>query len=305
MYVFIIRRILMIPVTLLLVTFVTFIVLRVTGDPVQIYLDINATAEQTEILRKRLNLDRPLVVQFGLFVADILRGDFGDSLQFATPALPVVLGRLKATLTLVSTALVVAVLLGVTAGILAAVRKDRIPDFLLSELAVVGQSMPSFWLGILLIQLFALDLRWLPTSGMDGPLNLVLPTLTLAAFLLPNFILITRTAVLETVNELFVTTARSKGLREWSIMFRHILPNAINPVLSFLGLQMGRLVGGSIITETIFAWPGIGSLMIRSIFQRDVPVVIAAVFIVSIAIVLANLLIDILQSWVDPRMRLD
>ena len=305
MYVFIIRRILMIPVTLLLVTFVTFIVLRVTGDPVQIYLDINATAEQTEILRKRLNLDRPLVVQFGLFVADILRGDFGDSLQFATPALPVVLGRLKATLTLVSTALVVAVLLGVTAGILAAVRKDRIPDFLLSALAVVGQSMPSFWRGILLIQLFALDLRWLPTSGMDGPLNLVLPTLTLAAFLLPNFILITRTAVLETVNELFVTTARSKGLREWSIMFRHILPNAINPVLSFLGLQMGRLVGGSIITETIFAWPGIGSLMIRSIFQRDVPVVIAAVFIVSIAIVLANLLIDILQSWVDPRMRLD
>ena len=140
---------------------------------------------------------------------------------------------------------------------------------------------------------------------MDGPLNLVLPTLTLAAFLLPNFILITRTAVLETVNELFVTTARSKGLREWSIMFRHILPNAINPVLSFLGLQMGRLVGGSIITETIFAWPWIGSLMIRSIFQRDVPVVIAAVFIVSIAIVLANLLIDILQSWVDPRMRLD
>ena len=305
MYAFIIRRIMTIPITLLLVTFVTFIVLRVTGDPVQIYLDINATAEQTEILRQRLNLDRPLVVQFGLFVADILRGDFGESLQFATPALPVVIGRLEATLTLVATALVVAVIFGVAAGILAAVSKDRIPDFLLSALAVVGQSMPSFWLGILLIQMFALDLRWLPTSGMGGPLHLVLPSLTLAAFLLPNFILITRAAVLETINELFVTTARSKGAGEWSIMFRHILPNAINPVLSFLGLQMGRLVGGSIITETIFAWPGIGSLMIRSIFQRDVPVVIAAVFIVSIAIVLANLLIDILQSLVDPRMRLD
>jgi|TARA_B100000780_G_scaffold191407_1_gene134814 ABC-type dipeptide/oligopeptide/nickel transport system permease component len=305
MYAFIIRRIMTIPITLLLVTFVTFIVLRVTGDPVQIYLDINATAEQTEILRQRLNLDRPLIVQFGLFVADILRGDFGDSLQFATPALPVVIGRLGATLTLVSTALVVAVILGVAAGILAAIRKDRMPDFLLSALAVAGQSMPSFWLGILLIQLFALDLRWLPTSGMGSPLHLVLPSLTLAAFLLPNFILITRTAVLETINELFVTTARAKGASEWSIMFRHILPNAINPVLSFLGLQMGRLVGGSIITETIFAWPGIGSLMIRSIFQRDVPVVIAAVFIVSIAIVLANLLIDILQSLVDPRMRLD
>lgn len=305
MFAFIARRLLTIPITILLVVFVTFIVLRVTGDPVQIYLDINATPEQTALLRERLHLDEPLFVQFGLFLWDVLRGDFGMSLQFATPALPVVLGRLGATLQLVSVALLFAFVFGVAGGIIAALRKDRLPDFLLSALAVAGQSMPSFWLGILLIQTFALDLGWLPTSGTGSWLHLILPAVTLATFLLPNFILITRTTVLETRSELFLTTARSKGASESSIMFRHLLPNAINPVLSFLGLQMGRLVGGSIITETIFAWPGIGSLMIRSIFQRDVPVVIAAVFIVSIAIVLANLLVDILQSLIDPRMRLD
>lgn len=304
MFAFIARRLLTIPITILLVVFVTFIVLRVTGDPVQIYLDINATPEQTALLRERLHLDEPLFVQFGLFLWDVLRGDFGMSLQFATPALPVVLGRLGATLQLVSVALLFAFVFGVAGGIIAALRKDRLPDFLLSALAVAGQSMPSFWLGILLIQTFALDLGWLPTSGTGSWLHLILPAVTLATFLLPNFILITRTTVLETRSELFLTTARSKGASESSIMFRHLLPNAINPVLSFLGLQMGRLVGGSIITETIFAWPGIGSLMIRSIFQRDVPVVIAAVFIVSIAIVLANLLVDILQSLIDPRMRL-
>ncbi|TYB84543.1 ABC transporter permease [Oceaniovalibus sp. ACAM 378] len=305
MFAFIVRRLLTIPITILLVVFVTFIVLRVTGDPVQIYLDINATPEQTALLRERLHLDEPLIVQFGLFLWDVLRGDFGMSLQFATPALPVVLGRLGATIQLVSVALLFAFVFGVAGGIVAALRKDRLPDFLLSALAVAGQSMPSFWLGILLIQTFALDLKWLPTSGTGSWQHLILPAVTLATFLLPNFILITRTTVLETRSELFLTTARSKGASESSIMFRHLLPNAINPVLSFLGLQMGRLVGGSIITETIFAWPGIGSLMIRSIFQRDVPVVIAAVFIVSIAIVLANLLVDILQSLIDPRMRLD
>jgi peptide/nickel transport system permease protein/glutathione transport system permease protein len=305
MFAFVARRLLTIPITVLLVVFVTFIVLRVTGDPVQIYLDINATPEQTAILRERLHLDRPLLVQFGLFLLDVLSGDFGQSLQFATPALPVVVGRLGATLQLVAVALGFAVVFGVAAGILAALRKDRMPDFLLSTLAVAGQSMPSFWLGILLIQTFALRFQWLPTSGTGSLAHLVLPSATLAMFLLPNFILITRTAVLETVNELYVTTARSKGASEAAIMFRHILPNAINPVLSFLGLQMGRLIGGSIITETIFAWPGIGSLMIKSIFQRDVPVVIAAVFIVSIAIVLANLLVDIVQSVIDPRMRVE
>ena len=301
----ILRRLLTIPLTLLLVAFVAFIVLRVTGDPVEIFLDINATEEQRQILTARLHLDDPLLVQFALFIRDVLHGDFGTSLQFGTAAMPVVFERLGATIQLVSVALTLAFVLGVGAGIVAAIWKDGLADFTLSGLAVAGQPMPSFWLGILLIQFFALHLHWLPTSGTGGLEHLVLPAVTLATFLLPNFILITRAAVLETVNELYVTTARAKGASEAIVVLRHVLPNAINPVLSFLGLQMGRLMGGSIITEAIFAWPGVGSLIIKSIFQRDVPIVLAAIFVMSIAIVLANLLVDLLQSAVDPRIRLD
>lgn len=302
---YIARRLATVPLTLLLVIFVAFVVLRITGDPVEIYLDVNATPEQRELLREQLGLDQPIIVQFGYFLGDVVRGDFGRSLQFSQDALPVVLSRIGPTLELISVALLIALVFGIAGGVFAAIRKDRLPDFLISGIAVVGQSMPSFWLGILLIQFFALQLHWLPTSGSGGWRHLILPSVTLAFFLLPNFILITRTAYLETVNELFVTTGRSKGMSNARLIVRHVLPNAMNPVVSFLGLQMGRLMGGSIITETIFAWPGIGTLMVKSIFQRDVPVVIAAVFVVSIAIILANLLVDIVQSLIDPRIRLD
>ena len=301
----ILRRLLTVPLTLLLVSFVAFVVLRVTGNPVEIFLDINATEEQRQLLMARLHLDQPLPVQFALFIGDVLQGDFGVSLQFGSQAMPVVIERLGATVQLVSVALSIALVVGVGAGIVAAIWKDSFADFAISALAVAGQSMPSFWLGILLIQLFALQLKWLPTSGTGGLEHLVLPAVTLATFLLPNFILITRAAMLETVHELYVTTARSKGASEAVVMLRHVLPNAVNPVLSFLGLQMGRLMGGSIITEAIFAWPGIGSLMIKSISQRDVPIVIAGIFIMAIAIVLANLIVDLLQSVVDPRIRMD
>lgn len=301
----ILRRLRTVPITLLLVALVAFVVLRVTGDPVEIYLDINATEEQRQLLTTKLHLDEPVLVQFGLFLSELLRGDFGESLQFGGPAMPAVLERLGATMQLVAAALTLAFVLGIAAGIVAALRKDRFADFAISGLAVAGQSMPSFWLGILLIQLFALHLRWLPTSGTGGLEHLVLPAVTLATFLLPNFILITRTAVLETINELYVTTARAKGAGETVVVLGHVLPNAINPVLSFLGLQIGRLMGGSIITETIFAWPGVGSLMVKSIFQRDVPIVIAAIFVVALAIVIANLIVDLVQSALDPRMRLD
>jgi peptide/nickel transport system permease protein/glutathione transport system permease protein len=185
------------------------------------------------------------------------------------------------------------------------VYRNRIPDFVISSIAVAGQSMPSFWLGILLVQLFALNLGWLPTSGTGSWRHLVLPAVTLATFIIPNLILITRTSVLEVSGELFVTTARSKGVSARRTLLRHILPNASNPIISFFGLQVGRLVGGSVLTETIFAWPGVGRLMIGSIYQRDVPVVIAAVLIICVAITLANLLVDVLVSITDPRIRLD
>lgn len=298
------RRVLLAPVPLVFVIGFVFVVLRLTGDPVAIYLGLDATPELEALLRAELHLDHSIPVQFGYFLLDLLRGDFGSSIQFKRAAMDVVGERLGATLQLLALGLSLAIVLGVLGGLACAVWKDKLPDFVLSVLAVTGQSMPSFWLGILLIQLFALDLGWLPTSGRGGWQHLVLPTLTLATFVVPNFILVTRISVLETMREQFVTTARARGAGPARTLWRHVLPNAINPVVSLVGLQLGRMVGGAVITETIFAWPGVGRLMVSAIFQRDVPIVIAAVFIIAVTIVLANLAVDLVQAAIDPRIRL-
>ena len=300
---YILRRLAFLPLTLLLVAFATFIVLRLTGNPVDIFLDINRTPEQVEALTQRLHLDQPLPVQFLIFLRDLLHGDFGESLQFSGSAAVVVWQRVGATLQLAGTALALAVVLGVLGGLVCAVWRDRAADAVISSIAIAGQSMPSFWLGLLLIEFFALQLRWLPTSGYGELKHLVLPAVTLATILLPNFVLITRTAILELMSEQFVVTGRSKGMSRARVLVTHILPNAINPVLSFLGIQLGHLMAGSIITETIFAWPGVGRLLINSISHRDVPVVEAAVFFIATAIALANLLVDVLQMLIDPRIR--
>lgn len=301
---YVLRRLLLVPVPLIFVVAFVFVVLRLTGDPVVIYLGLDATPEQEALLRTELHLDHSIPVQFGYFLLDLLHGDFGTSIQFKQPAMEVVMARLGSTLQLLALGLFLAIVLGVLGGVACAVWKDKVPDFVISILAVAGQSMPSFWLGILLIQLFALDLGWLPTSGQGGWQHMVLPTVTLATFLVPNFILVTRISVLETAREQFVVTARARGAGPARALWRHILPNAINPVVSLVGLQLGRLMGGAVITESIFAWPGVGRLMISAIFQRDVPIVIAAVFIVAVTIVFANLLVDLVQAAIDPRIRL-
>lgn len=300
---YILRRLAFLPLTLLLVAFATFIVLRLTGNPVDIFLDINRTPEQVAALTRRLHLDEPIPIQFLIFLRDLLQGDFGESLQFSNSAATVVWGRVGATLQLAGTALGLAVFLGVLGGIVCAIWRDRAADAVISSIAVAGQSMPSFWLGMLLIEFFALQMRWLPTSGYGEPRHLVLPAVTLATILLPNFVLITRTSILELMSEQFVVTGRSKGLSRRRVLFTHVLPNAVNPVLSFLGVQVGTLMAGSIITETIYAWPGVGRLLISSIFNRDVPVVEAAVFFIATAIALANLTVDVLQMLIDPRIR--
>ena len=300
---FVARRLAFLPVTFVLLAAVVFVILRVTADPIELFLDINKTPELEAELRRQLHLDQPLAIQFLIFLADIVRGDFGRSHVFGEAAMPLVLERLAATALLVGSALTLAVAIGFLLGLLCAVRRDGVLDFVVSGLAVIGQSMPSFWLGILLIQLFALQLGWLPTSGYGEPENLILPAVTLAAFLAPNFILVTRTSVIETLSEQFVTTARAKGLRERAVLLGHVVPNAIAPVLTLLGLQLGVLIGGSIITESIFAWPGVGRLIIGSIFQRDVTIVIAGVFVMSVAIMLCNLAVDIALSLIDPRIR--
>jgi ABC-type dipeptide/oligopeptide/nickel transport system permease component len=300
---YVLRRLAFLPLTLLLVALATFVVLRLTGNPVDIFLDINRTPEQVAALTQRLHLDQPLPIQFLIFLRDLLHGDFGESLQFSGSAAVAVWQRVGATLQLAGAGLSVAVVLGVLGGVVCAVWRDRLADTLISSLAIAGQSMPSFWLGLLLIQFFALRMHWLPTSGYGDLRHLVLPAVTLSAILLPNFLLITRTSVLELMGEQFAVTGRSKGLSRGRVLLTHILPNAVNPVLSFLGIQIGTLMAGSIITETIFAWPGVGRLLINSIFHRDVPVVEAAVFFIATAIALANLLVDVLQMLIDPRIR--
>jgi peptide/nickel transport system permease protein/glutathione transport system permease protein len=303
MLAYIVRRLVLAPATVLLVVFATFVILRVTGNPIDIFLDVNRTPEQVAALTARLHLDQPLPVQFLIYLRDLLRLDFGDSLQYGGPAIQAVGERVGATLELVGTALGLAVIGGIAAGLVCAAWRDRLPDIVLSSLAVTGQSMPSFWLGILLIQVFALQLHWLPTSGTGGLSHIILPAVTLGAFLLPNFVLITRASIIEIAGDQFVTTARAKGLSRLRVLLTHIVPNAINPVLSFLGIQIGTLMAGSIITESVFAWPGIGRLMVTSIFNRDVPVVVCAVFFISLSIIAANLIVDVLQTLIDPRIR--
>ena len=299
---YVLRRIAFLPLTLLLVAFATFIVLRLTGNPVDIFLDINRTPEQVQALTLRLHLDQPLPIQFLIFLRDLLHGDFGESLQFSGPAIFVVWQRMGATLELAAAGLGLAIVLGVLGGIACAVRRDRAADAVISSIAVAGQSMPSFWLGILLIEFFALQLHWLPTSGYGDLRHLVLPAVTLAAIVLPNFVLITRTAIIELMGEQFVVTGRAKGMSRARVLVLHILPNAANPVLSFLGIQIGTLMAGSIITETIYAWPGVGRLLINSISHRDVPVVEASVFFIATIIALSNLAVDVLQMLIDPRI---
>lgn len=296
------HRLLLLPVPLLLVMGFVFFVLRVSGDPVALYLGTDATPEMEAVLRAELRLDDPLLLQFGHFLLGVLQGDFGNSLQFRAPALEVVMQRLPGTLELLGMGLALGLGLGVLGGIAAAAWRDRLPDMVLTVISVIGQSMPSFWLGILLIQFFALDLGWLPTSGRDGWESAVLPALTLGAFLLPNFLMVTRASVLEAMGEQFVTSARARGASTTRALWCHAVPNAVNPVISLLGLQLGRMMGGAVVTETVFAWPGVGRLMVASIGQRDVPVVIVAVLVVAVTIVVANLLVDLLQAALDPRI---
>lgn len=296
------HRLLLLPVPLLLVMGFVFFVLRVSGDPVAIYLGTDATPEMEALLRAELRLDDPLLVQFGHFLLGVAQGDFGNSLQFRAPALEVVLQRLPGTLELLAMGLTIGLGLGVLGGIAAAAWRDSLPDMFLTVISVIGQSMPSFWLGILLIQLFALDLGWLPTSGRDGWESAVLPAVTLGVFMLPNFLMVTRASVLEAMGEQFVASARARGASRARALWCHAVPNAVNPVISLLGLQLGRMMGGAVVTETVFAWPGVGRLMVASIGQRDVPVVIVAVLVVAVTIVVANLLVDLLQAALDPRI---
>ena len=289
---------------LLAVSVLSFVLIFLSGDPVAALIPLNARQEDVDNIRRQYNLDRPVVVQYLLFLQKAAAGDMGESFKFRTDALGLVLGRLPNTMLLACSSMLLAMLVSVPLGILAASYKGRLPDAISSTAALLGISMPSFWLGVILILIFAGSLRWLPASGSGTWKHLVLPTITVSAFATGLLIRLVRRSVADTLGQAYVTTARSKGLSERAIAWTHVLRNSAIPVVTVMGLQFGALLGGSVVVETVFAWPGVGWLMIQSIEARDLPVIRAAVLILALFIVMINLAVDLLYTLLDPRIKL-
>jgi peptide/nickel transport system permease protein len=285
------------------ISLITFSLLHLFRDPVLILLPPEATKEDVAMLRKEMGLDQPIIVQYFKFLSGMARGDFGKSFVAQRPALGLVLERMPMTLWLAASGLLLAIIISIPLGVLAAVRRNRIHDHSASVLAVLGQAMPLFWLDIMLIIIFAVKLRLLPASGAGSFRHIILPATGIAVSVLPILMRLTRSRMIEILSQDYIRTARAKGLGEKAVLFRHALRNALIPVVTILGFQFGMLLGGAVITETIFAWPGVASLVVESIFNSDFPVVQAAVAVFAILIVAANLLTDIAVAWLDPKVR--
>ena len=301
---YVVRRLWQSALTLVGVSVLVFVILRVVpGDPAKMLLPEGAPQSAIEALNRQLGLREPLYVQYGLFLRSVFRGDFGQSFQYRAPAFRVVLERLGATVQLALAAMAITVAVGVTLGIVAAVRRGTGYDYASTVLAVLGQSLPNFWLGIMLILLFGVALRWLPTSGFESWRHLILPSVTLAAFPMALVARLTRSSMLEILGRDFIRTGRAKGLAERAVILRHALRNAAVPLLTVLGLQIGTLLGGAVITESVFAWPGMGKLVVDAIFFRDFPVVQTVLILSATLFVVINLLVDLLYTVIDPRIR--
>ena len=281
-----------------------FGMVRLGGDPVLLFLPMDIQSKDVNEFRERLGFNDPLLVQYGRFMRGALRGDFGESLRYRRPALGLVLERLPATLLLAGSAIALTLLIAVPLGVLTAVRRDTMVDHLGTVATVLGQATPGFWLGLMLIYVFAVQLRWLPTGGSGSVAQLVMPSVVLAAFFAARVARLTRSATLDVLNEEFIKTARAKGLGEGRVIGKHTLRNAAIPIVTLAGLEAGQLLGGAVIAETIFAWPGLGRLILQALLNRDFPVVMAAVSFTSIVFTLMNLAVDLAYGWLDPRVRI-
>lgn len=279
-----------------------FVVLHLTGDPVMMMLPSNASQDEIRALTEALGLDQPLHVQYARFLGRVVRGDLGVSLQHQQPAMDLVLERLPASLLLAATALLIAVAVAVPLGLLAAARRGTALDHLAVGLAALGQSAPIFWTGLMLMLVLAVTLKLLPTTGYGTWRQLVMPALTLAAYPMAAIARLVRSGMLEVLEADYVRTARAKGLQERRVLLKHAFKNAAIPVVTVIGLQFGLLLGGAIVCEMIFAWPGVGRLLIFAINNRDFPLVEAAVFVIAMVFVVANLLVDLCYGWLDPRV---
>ena len=284
------------------ITIIIFVITNVLGDPVALMMEPDATQKQYEMLRRELGLERPYHVQYFLFLKKLAQGNFGRSFQFEEPAFSLVMQHLPATIELTMASLLFAASVAIPVGIISAVKPYSLLDKIGRLFALAGQSAPGFWLGIMAILLFGVKLRILPISGRDGLSHLILPAVTLGFYAMAAIMRLTRSAMLDVFDSDYILTARIKGLAESKVVLKHGLKNALIPVITIISLFMGRLLGGAVITETIFAWPGMGRLAVQAIQASDFPVVQAVVFSMSVMFIFINLSVDILYCWIDPRI---
>ena len=302
---FLVHQFVQLLVVCLGISIITFLLLHLKGDPVVLLLPLDAGKEQMESFRRLMGFDQPLYVQYLRFLSGAVRGDFGDSLYMKKSAFALVMERMPATLLLTFAGLFISLVIAVPLGIVSAIRRYSLVDNLCTMFAVGGQAMPIFWLGIMLIIIFSVKLRWLPASGAGSWAHLVLPATTLGVFLAPLTMRLVRSGMLEVLSQDYVRTARAKGVSERQVLLKHALRNAAIPVITVIGLQFGQLLGGAIVTETVYAWPGVATYTVTAIRNSDFPVVQAAVFLLALCIVVVNLLVDLLVGLIDPRIRLE
>jgi peptide/nickel transport system permease protein len=297
------RQLVQFVVVIIGISMLSFSILHVIGDPVVLFVQEGAPKEEHERFRKLLGLDQPLYVQYWRFASRAVLGDFGKSWYGEAPAFGLVIERMPPTIYLTLSGLVVALLISLPLGTVAALRRHSIVDNLCTMLAVGGQAMPIFWLGIMLIIVFAVNLRLLPASGYGTWQHFLMPAFTLGAFLAPITMRLVRSGLVEVMNMEYIKTARAKGLDEPMVVVKHAFRNACLPVITVIGLQFGQLLGGAVITETVFAWPGVATLTVESIRNQDFPVVQCAVVLLALIIVTVNFLVDMIVAMVDPRIR--
>jgi len=301
---YILQRLLAALVTLIGISLIVFLLVRLLpGDPARIIAGLLASEEDVRLIRTNLGLDQPLPVQYAMFFSRLIRGDLGASARTQEPVMREILARLPATMKLAVISITIASIAGIIGGILAAYHRNSTLDLFISVGTLFGISMPVYWLGLMLIVIFAVRLHWLPAAGSEKPTSYIMPSLTLAAFSVALIARMTRSSMLEVLGEDYVRTARAKGLNEQIVILRHAFKNALIPVITVIGLQFGALLGGAVLTESVFGWPGMGRLLVDSIFARDYPMVQGIVLVFSFLFILVNLAVDILYAYVDPRIR--
>jgi len=286
-----------------LVTLAVFIMLRFSGDPASVMLPFDATPESRQAFRETMGLDRPLHIQYGIFLSRAFQGDFGSSVRYRQPVIALIMERLPATILLTLAGVGLTLAIGIPLGIIQATRQRSWIDWVGGGATVLSFSMPGFWLGMMLIMVFAVRLHWLPSSGMGSWQHVVLPAVTVASALLAYTSLLVRNGMLDVLTQDYIRTARAKGLFGNAVLYRHALRNTLIPVVSLVGLQMGTLFGGAVITESVFQWPGIVLLALQAISMRDFPLVQGTVFFLALSVVAMNLAADLLYAVIDPRIR--